>query len=239
MATHVMFETPESVKRNFERCNYPFYTVNDSKGEIIWLNDSESNIDAAAEMLFEDLKTIREFNSAVYTIKHFKNVPKTGFKKTNEADCISTFKKGIAAENRMEFIGQRNDFNSSLLSEIREMRNEIGTLKMQLDSYDNEDLDDEKIEQQMQPTSLINGLLGNPQVQTTLINFLTNISANLFTPKIQNMQPMALAGTEQNDTIELILERLSSKGVTLEDLQKLSNFEPQKMQMLLGMLRSM
>jgi hypothetical protein len=132
-------------------------------------------------------------------------------------------------------------FNDSLLSEIREMRNEIGTLKSQLNEYDSEDNSDENLTQQMQPTSMIAGLLGNPQVQATLINFLTNISANLFTPKIQQqMQPVtSLAGTAVPEDINVILERLSSKGVTIDDLQKLSNFEPQKMQMLLGMLRTM
>lgn len=234
-STHIMFDNPNAVKKNFLRCGFPFYTITDSKNNILWINDSEKDLETAAETLMEDLSMIREYNTAVYTINHFKKVPAAGLKKSTEPDCISTFKKGFSEEQRMVY---RNDSNMAILDELRSMKNEVQELKLKIEIEEGEGEDEEELEKKMEPASFLGSLIGNPAVQTTITNFLTNLLANLTTPTIQKNMPQTLAGTE-TETINDILQRLESKGVTASDLQKLSNLPDSQITMLLGMLRSM
>lgn len=237
-STHIMFDNPNAVKKNFLRCGFPFYTITDSKNNILWINDSEKDIDAAAETLCEDLEMIRDYNTATYTINHFKKVPAAGLKKTTEPDCISTFKKGYSEEQRMNYNIGRNDSSMAILDELRSMKNEVQELKLKIDIEEGEGEDEEELKQKMEPASFLGSLIGNPAVQTTITNFLTNLLANLTTPSIQKNMPQTLAGTE-TETINDILQRLESKGVTAMDLQKLSNLPDSQITMLLGMLRNM
>jgi hypothetical protein len=78
---------------------------------------------------------------------------------------------------------------------------------------------------------MINGALEHP-----IINRLIMGAIDKFFPTT-NTQPMALAGTEPTHvTIEQILDTLFKKGVTIEHLYKLSQFDQAKIQMLLTML---
>jgi hypothetical protein len=49
---------------------------------------------------------------------------------------------------------------------------------------------------------------------------------------------MSMAGTDEKVSLETIIETLLSKGVTIEDLHKLSQMPKEKLSFLLGMLRN-
>jgi hypothetical protein len=230
MATHAMYNDLDSVKRNFIRNNYPYYLVCDSKNEIIWINDSEDNIDEAALMLVDDLKSIRPYNSAIFTIKHFAKVPNNGFKKTSEADCISTFKQSNVEEIKENYTTDKFALQNEMIRTLKMMQEDMQQLKMRLELEDSEP--DEKIENEMSGVGLVGRVLENPQV----INLLTNVCANLFTNNIAPNQIKALAGVE-NDTLENIIEKLFNKGVTVEDLNILANKPENEIKFLLTLLR--
>ena len=234
----IMYNTPEDVRRNFKRCNHPFYAVVDSKNEIIWTNTEESDVDAAAELLFDDLKTLRPENSAVYVIKHFSSIPANGIKKTTEPDCISTFKQRLMDDMKLSYLEGRNVYNSEILSEIRSLKDEVSTMKLQLSMEDSPT--DEEVKSESSASGILGAIVGNPQI----MNLITNVIANIFTNNLNNnqamQQPLSLAGTEtqQSETLEDIINRLYQKGVTPEDLQKLSNMSDAKIKMLLTLLRA-
>lgn len=230
MATHAMYNDVDSVKRNFIRNNYPYYIVCDSKNEILWLNDSEDNIDEAAQMLVDDLKSIRAYNSAIFTVKHFAKVPNNGLKKTSESDCISTFKQSNVDEIKENFNNDKFAFQNELLRTLKMMQDDMQEMKMKIAIEDSEP--DEKIESEMSGSGLVGRVLENPQV----INLLTNICANLFTNNIAPNQIKALAGVE-SDSLENIIEKLFNKGVTVDDLNILANKPESEIKLLLTLLR--
>lgn len=239
MTTHALFDNPDQLRKNVLRIKAPYYVVCDTKGEKIWWNDEESDINNAAELLYQDLSLIRQGNTATYVIKHFKKLPAGGFKKTSEPDCISTFKKEFRTEpERMEYRQNMYNSNNELLQEIRSMREDFRQLQLASSIEDNIE-DDDKLEQESESKSLIGAILGNPNIQVILSNLLTNITANLITPQTKVMaQPHALAGTDAKEIpLENILQDLFSKGVTIEDLHKLSQMPAEKIASLLSMLR--
>jgi hypothetical protein len=127
--------------------------------------------------------------------------------------------------------------NNMIMEELRALRSEIAQMKLEQSIQDSEQ--DEEIIQQAQPASILGTILGNPDVQTMLANLLTNITANLITPHHMN-KPTALAGTEDKQiTLESILETLFAKGVTIQDLHKISEMPKDKIHSMLNMLRIM
>lgn len=237
MAIHAMFANPADVKRNFIRCKMPYYAVVDGKGEMIWINDEEGEIEDAAQMLHDDLRTIREYNTAIYTIRHFAKVPTNGIKKTSEPDCISTYKQqgeSYSPEAKEQYKAERYSFQNELVQTLKSMQVEMQDIKMKLAMDDSPD--EPELLEQVTGSSIVGKVLENPQV----LNLLTNICANLFTNGLPSNQPKALAGVPASDveTVENILDRLISKGVTIQDMQKLSNMEVSQINMLLNILRA-
>jgi hypothetical protein len=112
----------------------------------------------------------------------------------------------------------------------------LETIESRIAGLEAEPETDEELSEQAEPNGILAGILGNPAVQNILSNFLTNISANIVTPHIQ--KPMAMAGTDEKVSLETIIETLLSKGVTIEDLHKLSQMPKEKLSFLLGMLRN-
>jgi len=112
-------------------------------------------------------------------------------------------------------------------------------MQQKIDLEDSEE--DEQIEQQMTPSNMLAGLIGNPQIQQGIANFLTNIAANLFTNNSKPPQMATSLGNtpQQTETLSDIIVRLESKGVTAQDLQKLSNLPESQITMLIGMLRNL
>jgi hypothetical protein len=70
---------------------------------------------------------------------------------------------------------------------------------------------------------------------SVLTSLATNIGANLFT---QKPKPMAMAGIEETTSLNNIINVLLEKGVTEEDLKKLSEMPKEKLSFLVTMLKA-
>lgn len=235
-----MYDSVKSVKDNFIRADFPYFLITDSKGEVLCKNESEGNIDTAADLLENFFNAIRRGSTMIFVVKHYKKIPNGGLKKNCDPDCTSSFKNAnqYSDEERSEYRAL-NPRNNDLLMEIREMREEMRLMKIKLDLE--EAGDDGDVEESTQ-SNYLGAFLGNPKVQDAFANLLTNITANLITPPIQQQMnnqtmrpPQTLSGTNDQQemiSLEQIIEILFSKGVTIEDLYKLSQMSPSKIKSL-------
>lgn len=213
-----------------------YYTVNTSGG-IHNKNEEAIDIDEAAERLKRFFKET-EGSEATYIVSTFKVLPKGGLKKNSEADVVLTFKhQRYSDEQKAEYTQNRSYFYEKQRDEIQMLKNEIDLLKAV-----NTSADDEEVEAEVESVGIIGqvqAILEIPQVQmitNALIGAITNKFLNTNTNK-----PMTLAGTEaqaapQTVTLEQIIQTLMNKGVTIEHLYKLSQFDEAKIKMLLTML---
>jgi hypothetical protein len=118
---------------------------------------------------------------------------------------------------------QQAQINNEILNEIRALRAE------RLAEIDEEDEENEEEEAPATPSSILAGMLQQPQVQQLLITALGNLVGNFARPRVQ-----AVSGTQD---IETTLQILFSKGVTADDLAKLAAMPESQITMLLSMLR--
>ncbi len=232
-----MFDTPAAVAKNFIRCKCPYYLITDSKGNKLWWNDEEDDIEAAAELLQEDLKQIRQGNTGVYIIHHFKTVPKAGFKKGVESDCTSTFKKPLYDEyERNEY---RQNYQSRVLDAIQGIDKRLQDIEQKQILEDS--IPDDELEDEVEPNDWFGRIMGNPYSREMAMNFMNSIAANLSTNLFQSQQkPLSMAGTNQPQnevTLEAILEKLFALGITPQDLYLISQKPQAEINFLLSMLR--
>lgn len=115
---------------------------------------------------------------------------------------------------------QQESINNEILNEIRALRAE----RMQ-----ELEEDQEEEEQPVTPTSILAGMMQQPQVQQMLIAMLGNLVSSFSAPKVQHV-----SGTQD---MEQILQTLFSKGVTADDLAKLAAMPDSQITFLLSMLR--
>lgn len=240
MALHAMYDSVDKITSNFVRVGFPYYAICDTKGEFLWTNESENNVALASEQLKEDLSSIRQGNTAIFTIKHFKELPAKGLKKSSECDCISTFKNGFSEEQKQEYSGRQSYMFEKLMDKIDGLASENQEIKMKLALMENED---EPIEETPNtPAGIMGALLSQPKIQDVLIGLLTGFATNFLTNNTMNTntQTPQLAGIAgvPNESLEAIIERLISKGVTVDDLQKLSLMDVKQISLLLTMLRA-
>jgi len=229
MAQYIMYDSLDILKEKFIEKKLPFYIVCDSHNNILFSNDSEGNEMLAAEMLVNDLKDIRKESQIIFNIKLFKSVPRGGFKKTSDSETLMTYQR--KKQQSFEDLTPSNYINNQILSKLDEIKSSNEKLEMRLAYLENEDSDDDE-EIKTEPQSILGAIVSNPSFQEVIVNLITNISANLLT---NNKKALSLAGP---DTLETIIERLISKGVTVDDLQKLSLMSNDKIAMLLTMLRA-
>lgn len=229
MAQYIMYDSLDILRGKFIEKKLPFYIVCDSHNNILFSNESESDEIAAAEMLCNDLKDIRKESQIIFNIKLFKTLPKGGFKKTSESENLMTYQRK-RINNLEDQMSGGNYINSQILNKLDSIQASNEELKMRIAMLENDEGEDEEI--QTEPQSILGAIVSNPSFQEVIINLITNISANLMT---NNKKALSLAGT---DTMETIIERLISKGVTVDDLQKLSLMSNDKISMLLTMLRA-
>jgi hypothetical protein len=117
---------------------------------------------------------------------------------------------------------QQAQINNEILNEIRALRAErINELEA--------DEEEEEKEQPVTPSSILAGMLQQPQVQQMLIAMLGNIVSSFTAPKVQHV-----SGTQD---MEQVIQTLFSKGVTADDLAKLAAMPQAQISMLLTMLR--
>lgn len=119
---------------------------------------------------------------------------------------------------------QQAQINNEILNEIRALRAER---MAELETDDEEE--EETEEAPSTPSSILAGMLNHPRVQEMLISALTGLVGNFAAPKVQH-----ISGTHD---IEQILQTLFNKGVTVDDLEKLSAMPQAQITMLLSMLR--
>lgn len=118
---------------------------------------------------------------------------------------------------------QQAQVNNEILNEIRALRAE------RLAELETDDEEEEEAEQPVTPSSILAGMLQQPQVQQMLIAMLGNIVSSFSAPKVQHV-----SGTQD---VEQIIQTLFSKGVTADDLAKLAAMPQAQIAMLLSMLR--
>jgi hypothetical protein len=118
---------------------------------------------------------------------------------------------------------QQAQVNNEILNEIRALRAE------RMAELETGDEEEEEAEQPVTPSSILAGMLQQPQVQQMLIAMLGSIVSSFSAPKVQHV-----SGTQD---IEQIVQTLFSKGVTADDLAKLAAMPQAQISMLLSMLR--
>jgi hypothetical protein len=118
---------------------------------------------------------------------------------------------------------QQAQVNNEILNEIRALRAE------RMAELETDDEEEEEAEQPVTPSSILAGMLQQPQVQQMLIAMLGNIVSGFAAPKVQHV-----SGTQD---MEQIIQTLFSKGVTADDLEKLAAMPQAQISMLLSMLR--
>jgi hypothetical protein len=118
---------------------------------------------------------------------------------------------------------QQAQVNNEILNEIRALRAE------RIAELETDDEEEEEAEQPVTPSSILAGMLQQPQVQQMLIAMLGNIVSGFAAPKVQHV-----SGTQD---MEQIIQTLFSKGVTADDLEKLAAMPQAQISMLLSMLR--
>lgn len=210
----------------------PYYAIVTGSG-VHNKNEIESDIDSAADRLRSFLKET-DGSEAAYTINTFKVIPKGGIKKNSEADTVLTFKQQkYSPEEKAEYKTNRSYFEEKLLDKFEELQNTI----IQQQALINSQTDDE-LEAEAEPTNQYLGMIGAALNHPIVSQLLTGLAAKLL-DNTNTKKPMALAGTETQPntvTLEQIIETLYSKGVTIEHLYKLSQFDEAKIKMLLTML---
>ena len=121
---------------------------------------------------------------------------------------------------------QQQQINNELLSEIRAIR------AQQLEEIEEDE--DEPVEEAETPTSILAGMLKQPQIQNMLIGLITGMAAKF----INGSAPVTnVAGTHTQEDLQAIINTLFSKGVTPDDLALLAAMPESQIKMLLSMLR--
>ena len=218
----------QTIIEQFKKYNTPFFSIYNGKDRVCIneLNDQ----DEATEILETYLNGVEKGN---FKIKLFKNIPKTGITEKTEAYIIIPFEKRVEYSNEDKMLYYNGGGGTHFLNEkINQMQKEIDFLKTKNELISN-DLDDEEVEDEAE-TNYLGAILGNPAVMSVLTSLATNIGANLFT---QKQKPIAMAGIEEtslNDIINVLFE----KGVTEDDLKKLSEMPKEKLSFLVTMLKA-
>jgi hypothetical protein len=218
----------QTIIEQFKKYNTPFFSIYNGKDRVCIneLNDQ----DEATEILETYLNGVDKGN---FKIKLFKNIPKSGITEKTEAYIIIPFEKKIEYSNEDKMLYYGGGGGTHYISEkINEMQREIDFLKTKNQLAENQ-LEDEDVEEEAE-TNYLGAILGNPVVMNVLTSLATNIGANLFT---QKQKPMAMAGIEET-SLDDIINILFEKGVTENDLKKLSEMPKEKLSFLISMLNT-
>lgn len=217
-----MATTKQEVLNQFNRYKMPFFAIYSGKDRVC-INETD-DLEEAQEIL----DTYLDGETKSVKIKIYKAKPKGGITEKSEPHIVIPYEKRYTQEDKAQYYGMQG-VGGALFQKLETIESRIAGLEADPET-------DEELSEQAEPNGILAGILGNPAVQNILSNFLTNISANIVTPHIA--KPMAMAGTDEKISLETIIETLLSKGVTIEDLHKLSQMPKEKLSFLLGMLRN-
>jgi len=217
-----MATTKQEVLNQFNRYKMPFFAIYSGKDRVC-INET-NDLEEAQEIL----DTYLDGETKSVKIKIYKALPKGGITEKSEPHIVIPFEKRYTQEDKAQYYGMQG-VGGVLFQKLETIENRIAGLEA-------EPATDEELSEEAEPNGILAGILGNPAVQNILSNFLTNISANIVTPHIA--KPMSMAGTDEKVSLETIIETLLSKGVTIDDIHKLSQMPKEKLSFLLGMLRN-
>lgn len=235
-----MFNNPGDARSHFLVLDSPYFYIQGKKGVIFYRNEKEDDVDRASDLLHDFLE--RNQDTSEMTICTFKELPKSGKVvqcKIEDGDSFTYCnKRQFTVPEKQEFYGSANVMMQQLFKRLEESdrkRDEERQMFMQMLA---EREDDQEIEEQSDPNSIA-GLLQNPQVMAIASQLIMGIFGN----KSEPVKPIAMAGTETPQTqdeinaeLTRLLNILFSKGLTLEHLRKLSEYNELKIKSLLMML---
>jgi len=179
-----------------------------------------SDKDEGYQQLSKALAEIESTDYNVYFVKLYSSNPKA--KKSGAGVTFQLHSPSMGAVSAAP--GQYQAMNE-ILSEIRALRAER-IAEMEGDE------EEEVEEEPATPSSILAGIMQQPQVQSMIVNFITSMAGNFMKPAPVKQ----IAGVEPDDIAKTI-ETLFSKGVTPEDLAKLAAMDQGQINFLLSMLR--
>jgi hypothetical protein len=179
-----------------------------------------SDKDQGYQELAKALAEIEPTDYNVYFVKVYPSNPKA--KKSGAGVTFQLHSQSIGAVSAAP--GQYQAMNE-ILSEIRALRAER-IAEMEGDEEEAEE------ETPATPSSILAGIMQQPQVQSMIVNLITSMAGNFMKPAPVKQ----IAGVEPDD-IAKSLEILMSKGVTPQDLAKLAEMDQGQINFLLSMLR--
>lgn len=182
------------------------------------------NKDDGAERLLTELQRIRPDDYETY---HLTLGDVKGTKEKKLEDTIGMY--FVVNERPAHMIGampgqymaRPSERDTEILNEIRALRAERMA-----------EMEEDEEEEPVTPSSILAGMLQQPQVQQMLIGILGNLAGNFMKPKVQH-----ISGTHTAEDLQKIIETLFAKGVTPDDLIKLSEMPESQITFLLSMLR--
>lgn len=181
--------------------------------------------DDGAERLLTELQRIRPDDYETY---HITLGDVKGVKDKKLEDTIGMYfvvnEKPAHMVGMMpgQYMARSSERDTEILNEIRALRAErMAELE-----------EEEEEEQPTTPSSILAGMLQQPQVQQMLIGILGNLAGSFMKPKVQH-----ISGTHTAEDLQQVIEKLFAKGVTPDDLVKLSEMPESQITFLLSMLR--
>ena len=180
--------------------------------------------DDGAERLLTELQRIRPDDYETY---HITLGDSKGVKEKKLEDTIGMyFVANERPANMMgmmpgQYMARPSERDTEILNEIRALRAERMA-----------EMEEDEEEQPVTPSSILAGMLQQPQVQQMLIGILGNLAGSFMKPKVQH-----ISGTHTAEDLQKVIETLFAKGVTPDDLVKLSEMPESQISFLLSMLR--
>jgi len=179
-----------------------------------------SDKDQGYQELSKALAEIEPTDYNVYFVKVYPSNPKA--KKSGAGVTFQLHSQSMGAVSGVP--GQYQAMNE-ILSEIRALRAE------RINEMEGDE-EEEPEEVPATPTSILAGIMQQPQVQSMIVNLITSMAGSFMKPAPVKQ----IAGVEPDD-IAKTMEILFSKGVTPEDLAKLAAMDQGQINFLLSMLR--
>ena len=221
-----MTYTIDAIIEEYKDNNFPAFVVYEGKEpRSVYL---DKDIEEGAERL---TKALNRISNGSAKVKIYKTVPSKGIDDKTSAFLVLPYEKKYSQEDKAQYWEGRG-LGSHMIEEIRSLKADIAGLKADLDESET----DEELEKEAQPNGILAGLVGNPAIQNMIASFLTNISANVVTNHAVPVRPMAMAGVSPD--VDAIINSLLTKGVTVDDFNKLDQMPPERLSFLLSMLRN-
>lgn len=203
----------------YDSCEYAPFAVHVTQRDRVALYFGDDK-ETGREKLEEFLESM-EYGT--YTISVYESP-----KKIDKPFLSYKFKH----EKEREYSGAGYVGTAMLVDEIRELKQTVRDLQTQIGETDSD------LEDQIQPTNPILGLIGNPAVQGAISALLTRLAENMFPPAGSGTASLAgiVNETDVQDEVNRYVNVLLSKGVTVAHLKKLSEMPKVKIIGLLAML---